>query len=118
MAQDPPEKLYYTIGEVARLADVKPHVLRYWESEFPMLAPAKNRAGNRTYRPKDVKMVLTIRELLYDQGFTISGARQKLAGERPELLSQAEIPFAEGQRRELARKLRDGLREAIRLIDQ
>jgi DNA-binding transcriptional MerR regulator len=63
------------------LVDVQPHVLRYWESEFPMLAPQKNKAGQRVYRRKDVEMVVRIRELLYDEGFTIAGAKRKLASE-------------------------------------
>ena len=67
-------KLYYSISEVAELVSVKPHVLRYWETQFKMLRPRKNRAGNRSYRVKDVKMALRIRKLLYDEGFTIAGA--------------------------------------------
>jgi DNA-binding transcriptional MerR regulator len=76
-----PEKLFFKIGEVCDLVDVQPHVLRYWESEFPMLAPQKNRAGQRVYRRKDVEIVMRIRELLYDEKFTIAGARRKLAAE-------------------------------------
>src|SRR5436305_10311324 len=76
-----PEKLFFKIGEVCELVDVQPHVLRYWESEFPMLAPQKNRAGQRVYRRKDVEIVLRIRELLYDEKFTIAGAKRKLADE-------------------------------------
>lgn len=76
-----PDKLFFKIGEVCDLVGVQAHVLRYWESEFPMLQPQKNRAGQRTYRRKDVEMVLRIRELLYDEKFTIAGARQKLANE-------------------------------------
>jgi DNA-binding transcriptional MerR regulator len=76
-----PEKLFFKIGEVCDLVDVQPHVLRYWESEFPMLAPQKNRAGQRVYRRKDVEIVMRIRELLYDEKFTIAGARRKLSGE-------------------------------------
>src|SRR5262245_25929184 len=97
------EKLYYSISEVARLVEVKAHVLRYWESEFPTLSPPKNRAGNRTYRPQDVKMVLAIKKLLYDQGFTIGGARQKLVAEKGHALGQAEIPFTEGKKKEKLR---------------
>ena len=77
-----PNKLYFSISEVAEMTGVKPHVLRYWESEFPDLRPKKNRAGNRSYREKDIKMVMTIRDLLYQQGFTIQGARMQLK-ERP-----------------------------------
>jgi DNA-binding transcriptional MerR regulator len=76
-----PEKLFFKIGEVCELVDVQPHVLRYWESEFPMLAPQKNKAGQRVYRRKDVEIVVRIRELLYDEKFTIAGAKRKLASE-------------------------------------
>jgi DNA-binding transcriptional MerR regulator len=75
---DLPDKLYFKIGEVARLADVKPHVLRYWESEFPAIRPQKSRSGQRLYRRQDVEAVLAIRHLLYDRRFTIEGARQHL----------------------------------------
>src|SRR5215468_7372869 len=84
-----PEKLFFRIGEVCDLIKVQPHVLRYWETEFPMLAPQKNRAGQRVYRRKDVEMVLRIRNLLYEEKFTIAGAKRKLqdemhrAGPRP-----------------------------------
>ena len=71
-------KLYYSISEVADMTGVKPHVLRYWESEFSDLRPKKNRAGNRSYRDKDIRMVTTIRDLLYQQGYTIQGARLQL----------------------------------------
>jgi DNA-binding transcriptional MerR regulator len=77
-----PEKLFFKIGEVCELIKVQPHVLRYWETEFPMLAPQKNRAGQRVYRRKDVEMVLRIRDLLYEEKFTIAGAKKKLMDEQ------------------------------------
>ncbi len=80
-AKSIPDKLFYKIGEVCEHVGVQPHVLRYWESEFPMLAPQKNRAGQRVYRRKDLDVVLRIRELLYDEKFTIAGAKRKLAEE-------------------------------------
>jgi DNA-binding transcriptional MerR regulator len=73
-----PEKLFFKIGEVCDITGVQAHVLRYWESEFPMLAPQKNRAGQRTYRKRDVEMVLRIKELLYEDQYTIAGAKKKL----------------------------------------
>lgn len=76
-----PDKLFYKIGEVCEIAGVQAHVLRYWETEFPMLQPQKNRAGQRTYRRKDVEMALRIRDLLYGEGFTIAGAKRKLQSE-------------------------------------
>ncbi len=76
-----PQKLFFKIGEVCELAGVQAHVLRYWETEFPMLAPQKNRAGQRTYRRRDVEMASRIKELLYDEQYTIAGAKKKLASE-------------------------------------
>jgi DNA-binding transcriptional MerR regulator len=77
-AQEIPDKLYFRIGEVARLAGIKPYVLRFWESEFPTLGPKKSGTGHRLYRRKDVEQVLEIKRLLYDQRFTIEGARKFL----------------------------------------
>ena len=76
-----PGKRYFTIGEVSDLCDVKPHVLRYWEQEFPTLSPVKRRGNRRYYQRQDVLLIRQIRSLLYDQGFTIGGARQRLGGE-------------------------------------
>ncbi|MGB7281543.1 MAG: MerR family transcriptional regulator [Candidatus Acidiferrum sp.] len=72
------EKEFYRIGEVSRLTSLKPFVLRYWETEFPMLEPVKSASGHRLYRQEDVEMVLRIKRLLYDEGFTIAGARRHL----------------------------------------
>ena len=71
-------KEYYSIGEVCEIADLKPHVLRYWESQFPVLKPTKNAAGNRVYKRRDIKLVQLLRHLLYAEKYTIEGARQKL----------------------------------------
>ena len=76
-----PPKRYFTIGEVGELCAVKPHVLRYWEAEFPQLKPMKRRGNRRYYQRQDVILVRQIRGLLYEQGFTIGGARQQLVGE-------------------------------------
>lgn len=76
-----PEKLYFTIGEVGKLCDLRPHVLRYWEQEFSQLSPSKRRGNRRYYQRKDVVLIRDIRELLYEQGYTIEGARQQLSGE-------------------------------------
>lgn len=75
-----PAKRYFTIGEVSDLCDVKPHVLRYWEQEFTQLKPVKRRGNRRYYQRQDVMLIRQIRELLYEQGFTIGGARQRMAG--------------------------------------
>lgn len=75
-----PDKLYFRIGEVARLAGIKPYVLRFWETEFPSLGPRKSGTGHRLYRRKDVELVLEIKRLLYEKRFTIEGARKALEG--------------------------------------
>src|SRR5215218_9664431 len=79
-----PEKIYFKIGEVCDLVGVQAHVLRYWETEFPMLSPQKNRSGQRSYRRRDVEMALRVKELLYDELFTIAGAKKKLQAEMRE----------------------------------
>ena len=85
-----PDKLFFKIGEVCDIVGVQAHVLRYWETEFPMLQPQKNRSGQRTYRRKDVEMALRIKELLYEEGFTIAGAKRKLTGDN-RILSRLKI---------------------------
>jgi len=77
-----PQKLYYRIGEVADIAGVKPHVLRYWETEFGFLSPQKNEGNQRLYTAKDLEKVLLIRKLLYEDGYTIAGAKRKFREER------------------------------------
>ncbi len=72
------ERLYYSISEVCDMTDLKPHVLRYWETAFPMLRPSKNQSGNRVYRPRDLDLIRLIRRLLYEERFTVDGARQKI----------------------------------------
>ena len=85
-----PGKRYFTIGEVAELCAVKPHVLRYWEQEFPTLNPVKRRGNRRYYQREDVVLIRQIRSLLYEQGFTIGGARQRIEGETTK---QEETPY-------------------------
>ena len=79
-----PSKLFFKIGEVCELTDTQPYVLRYWESEFPALAPAKNNSGQRIYRRRDIETILRIKTLLYEEGFTIAGAKKKLELEMKE----------------------------------
>lgn len=71
-------KEYYSIGEVCELLDLKPHVLRYWETQFPPLKPSKNRAGNRVYQRKEIRLIILVRRLLYEEKYTIEGARQRV----------------------------------------
>ena len=79
-----PEKIFFKIGEVCDIVDVQAHVLRYWETEFPMLSPQKNRSGQRSYRRRDVEIALRVKELLYDDLYTIAGAKKKLQAEMRE----------------------------------
>ena len=109
-----PGKMYYSISEVAEMTGVKAHVLRYWESEFPTLRPKKNRAGNRNYRPKDIKAILVIRDLLYKEKFTISGARKKLQehyGNPDPIIKQMQIPFSDPHARQILLTIREELLE-------
>jgi DNA-binding transcriptional MerR regulator len=113
------QKLYYSIGEVSELIGVKPHVLRYWETQFPILKPKKNRAGNRTYKVRDIKFLLTIKGLLYEKGYTIAGARQKLreSNNNPDsLIEQLAIPFADPSSRDLLRSLKTDLLDLRELV--
>jgi DNA-binding transcriptional MerR regulator len=84
------KRAYYSIGDVCDLTGLKPHVLRYWETQFEVLRPTKNRAGNRVYKPKDIELILLVKHLLYGKRFTIDGARQKLKDMR----SQGELKAA------------------------
>ena len=137
-----PEKLFFKIGEVCELAGVQAHVLRYWESEFTMLAPQKNRAGQRVYRKRDVEIALRIKELLYEDQYTIAGAKKRLAndlraggklkivssedGEEsessgPEVSAEGTVAFkSEGRTaedRKALRKVTKELREILALLD-
>jgi DNA-binding transcriptional MerR regulator len=97
-----PDKLFFKIGEVCELVEVQAHVLRYWESEFPMLQPQKNRAGQRTYRRKDVEMALRIKELLYEEGFTIAGAKKKLLNESRSAATKLKVVPSQATANDLA----------------
>ena len=117
-------KLYYSITEVGKLLELKPHILRYWETEFPILHPKKNRAGNRAYRKKDIDIAQTIKFLLYTEGYTIEGARKKIlwlkeqdidirtyskaAADQP----RPELPEVVG----LLREVREGLKEMKQVL--
>jgi len=101
---DIPDKLYFRIGEVARLCDVPAYVLRFWESEFPQLKPHKGGTGQRLYRRRDVETVLHIKSLLYDEGYTIPGARQVIKTEQRQKTSQ--LPLIEADAADLTPQLR------------
>jgi DNA-binding transcriptional MerR regulator len=100
---------YRSISEVAELIDVKPHVLRYWETQFAALRPRKNRAGNRMYRPEEVQTLMHIKELLYARRFTIEGAKKKLLEER-RVEPQAEIGFGDAVNKLVLHEVKSELR--------
>jgi len=108
-----PDKLYFRIGEVSRLCDIPAYVLRFWESEFPQLKPHKGGTGQRLYRRRDVETVLHIKSLLYDEGYTIPGARQVIKSEHRQKSSQLALEIDSGpatstqQLRKLQKELRD-----------
>lgn len=111
-AQPIPQKLYYRIGEVAEIAGVKPHVLRYWETEFGFLSPQKNEGNQRLYTAKDLEKVLLIRKLLYEDGYTIAGAKRKFRDER-----KKGVPAVGANNRDrLIRQLREEVNELEQLI--
>jgi len=110
-----PDKLYFRIGEVARLCRLHAYVLRFWETEFPQLKPVKSSTGQRMYRRRDVESVLRIKQLLYEQGFTIAGARQQLRGESKSDKTQSAIPFPSHSSSEI-QHIRQGLREILGLL--
>ncbi|RKZ44408.1 MAG: MerR family transcriptional regulator [Gammaproteobacteria bacterium] len=103
-----PGKRYFTIGEVSELCAVKPHVLRYWEQEFPQLKPLKRRGNRRYYQRHDVILIRQIRSLLYEQGFTIGGARQRLTGD--------DAKDDSSQSQQIVRQLRVELEEVLDIL--
>lgn len=104
-----PVQQFFSIGEVCALTDLKPHVLRYWESQFRFLNPAKNRSGNRVYKAREVEMVMLVKHLLYTERYTIEGARQRLDQYRRtgDLRGQAMAAMREGMVRDISRQLDD-----------
>src|SRR5450755_2034890 len=106
-----PDKLYFRIGEVASLCRLPAYVLRFWESEFPLLKPVKSSTGQRMYRQRDVENVLRIKKLLYDEGYTIAGARQHLKDENKPVRLQSGLPFPKQKSGDNLKKVRQGLQE-------
>jgi len=111
-----PDKLYFRIGEVARLCHLPAYVLRFWETEFPQLKPSKSGTGQRMYRRRDVETVVRIKQLLYSDGFTIAGARQLLRTESRPSKAQDALPFARRSSRDGLREVRQGLKEILGLL--
>jgi DNA-binding transcriptional MerR regulator len=110
-----PEKLYFRIGEVAELCRLPAYVLRFWETEFPQLKPVKSNTGQRMYRRKDVENVLKIKKLLYEEGFTIAGARQHLRADGKTDKKQSPLPFPSAAATDL-RYIRQGLNEILTML--
>ncbi len=123
-----PNKLFFKIGEVCEITDTQPYVLRYWESEFPALAPAKNSSGQRIYRRRDIETVLRIKQLLYEEGFTIAGAKKKLEAEmagravtptpNPPPDAGGEPDAGTADRVNALRQVREQLREILTLLER
>lgn len=118
-----PDKQYFKIGEVSRISGVKAHVLRYWETEFPSLRPQKTRSNQRIYRKRDVELLLQIKGLLYDEGFTIAGARKKLRGAAATEARQEQVRQEKEQRAENRMTIRtlkgmhNELRELVKIVE-
>lgn len=110
-----PERLYFRIGEVAGLCRLPAYVLRFWETEFPQLKPVKSSTGQRMYRRKDVEYVLRVKKLLYEEGFTIAGARQHLRAEIKSDKKQPPLPFPAASNANLT-PIRQGLREILTML--
>ena len=121
-----PNKLFFKIGEVCEITDTQPYVLRYWESEFPALAPAKNSSGQRIYRRKDIETVLRIKQLLYEEGFTIAGAKKRLEAEasgrnstpNPEAAPSESTPPTDDRTRQVLLQVKEQLGEILTLLDK
>jgi len=123
MSSEPKQikKLYYSIGEVSKMMDLKAYVLRYWETEFKQLKPPKNRAGNRTYRQSDIDLILYIKDLLYTKKFTIEGARHQLAmekdGKKEDVTTMAEsVQQATPARKETLLKIKQELETLLEIL--
>ena len=104
------KKLYYSIGEVSKMVGLKSYVLRYWETEFKQLSPPKNRAGNRTYRQKDIDLIIKIKNLLHEKKFTIEGARSVVSGKGVTGLPTDHID------KSIIRQLKNELNEILQII--
>ena len=112
------EKLYYKIREVCEIVGVEAHVLRFWETEFPALSPPKSKSGQRTYRPKDIELLLRIRRLLYEEGFTIAGARKQLSLEKAAAAPAAPEAQADGPESDRIKKVKAELENILTLLDR
>ena len=110
------KKLYYSIGEVSEMTNLKSYVLRYWETEFNQLRPPKNRAGNRTYRQKDIEVILNIKELLYKKKFTIDGARGVLQGKDKLISETKDSNVLSNNQKVIISNIKKNLEEILNII--
>ncbi|MFQ6103376.1 MAG: MerR family transcriptional regulator [Candidatus Glassbacteria bacterium] len=112
------KKEYYSISEVCEITGLRPHVLRYWESQFGILRPQKNRAGNRNYRKREIDIIFMIKHLLYEKRYTIEGARQEMKKLKQHFSPQRELPLEDIQKEEMLTSIRNDLRKLLELIEQ
>jgi DNA-binding transcriptional MerR regulator len=113
-----PDKLFYRIGDVSEITGIKPHILRYWEAEFSVLHPRKNDAGQRLYERRDVELVIEIKKLLYEQRYTISGAKKFLARQHKQVLKKSVPAKAPGDMSAALKICRQELRGLLALLDR
>ena len=112
------KKLYYSIGEVSELTNLKAYVLRYWETEFNQLKPPKNRAGNRTYRQKDIDVILNIKDLLYNKKFTIDGARSVISGKEAHPTDASPSIKSNEKQKVVLEKIKEELSAILSIIEK
>lgn len=111
-----PDKLYFRIGEVAKLLSLPTYVLRFWETEFPQLKPTKSNTGQRMYRRREVDLAIRVKKLLYEEGFTIAGARERLKAENRPARAQSGLPFPKAAPTEGLREVKRGLKEILGIL--
>ncbi len=112
------KKLYYSIGEVSKITSLKKYVLRYWETEFDALRPGKNRAGNRIYKKEDIQTIFLIKKLLYEEKYTLEGAKKKLAELRRDKDFQLKLSFEELKKDDVILEVKRGLRELLEMLKE
>jgi len=111
-----PDKLYFRIGEVAKLLALPAYVLRFWETEFPQLRPTKSNTGQRMYRRREVELAIRVKKLLYEEGFTIAGARERLKAENKPAKAQSGLPFPKAAPTDGLREVKRGLKEILGIL--
>ena len=113
-----PDKLYFRIGEVAKMLSLPTYVLRFWETEFPQLKPTKSNTGQRMYRRREVELAIRVKKLLYEEGFTIAGARERLKAESRPAKVQTGLPFPKAAPTEGLREVKRGLNEILSILSR